>query len=406
MTPIGVLVSGRGSNLAALIARSRRNCPFRIACVISDQPGVAALELATGAGIPAFCHEKTPGRKKSDFEAELVTRLREHGVEVVALAGYMRILGRTLLEAFPGRVLNIHPSLLPAFPGLHAQEQAHAAGVRVAGCTVHLVDAGMDTGPILDQVAFRIPDGLSADDLSLRILEHEHRLYPETLARFCRHELSWTDGQVRVFSPPASLGSVWEAFADSHWAGVEPVEPSDDGRTTVAVSACLCGFPCRWDGRDRQEPALLQALGARKELKILAICPEVLAGLGVPRPRIQFENEDPDTLFDAPAIRNEQGVDVTEVLLRAVGRITDRCARFHVRAAFLKENSPSCGTHRIPCRGERIVAPGPLALRLGAAGIRTFSEENFTQGLEWLDANMTSSPGSPGPDTGTDGGKS
>ncbi|MBU1070151.1 phosphoribosylglycinamide formyltransferase [Myxococcota bacterium] len=407
MTPIGVLVSGRGSNLAALIARTQRDaCPFHIACVISDQPGAPALDLARKAEIPAFCHEKTPGRKKRDFERDLVERLRDHDVEVVALAGYMRILGQTLLEAFPGRVLNIHPSLLPAFPGLHAQEQAHTAGVLYAGCTVHLVDAGMDTGPILDQIAFRIPEGLSSDDLSLRILEHEHRLYPETLARFCRHEFSFADGRIRVFSPPASLRSTFEAFAASHWAGMDPANRTDSARSTVAVSACLCGFPCRWDGENRKEPGLLEALGARENVDILAICPEVLAGFGVPRPRIQFENEDPGTLSDAPVIRNEHGEDVTATLLRAVGRISDWCGRFNVQAAFLKENSPSCGTQRIPCRGERIDAQGPLARRLDADGIRTFSEDNFKQGLEWLDTKFYALSESRGPDTGTGAGKS
>jgi phosphoribosylglycinamide formyltransferase 1 len=243
MTPVGVLVSGRGSNLAALIDRTRlRASPFDIACVVSDNPEAGALTLARNAGIPAFVHEKLPGQKKREYEQAIVERLRAHGVRVVALAGFMRILGETLLSAFPGRVLNIHPSLLPAFPGLHAQEQAHAAGVRFAGCTVHVVDAGTDTGPILDQACFRIPGDLSAQALSLKILEHEHRLYPETLARFCRHEFALVEGRVRSFAPPAPLRPAWESFSASHFAQEPPPAP-DPGRVRVAVSACLCGFP-------------------------------------------------------------------------------------------------------------------------------------------------------------------
>ncbi len=394
MTPIGVLVSGRGSNLAALIARARRpGCPFRIACVVSDQPGAPALELAREAGIPAFTHEKLPGVKKHRFEEGLVDLLRAHGVRVVALAGYMRILGPTLLSAFPGRVLNIHPSLLPAFPGLHAQEQAHAAGVRYAGCTVHLVDAGMDTGPILDQACFRVPPDLDVGSLLARILEHEHRLYPETLARFCRHELLIVDGRARTFSPPAPLRPLWEAFCTAHHAGTAPPSPAAPGRPAVAVSACLLGFPCRYDGQSRAAPGLIGALG---RLDVLPVCPEVLAGLGVPRPRIQLENEPGPACARSPLIRDEHGTDVTDALVDAVERVAAWCREAGVLAAFLKENSPSCGTLRVPCRGARVPGPGPLAQRLGDSGIRLFTEENLEEGLDWLDKNIYPCSGDPG----------
>ncbi len=382
MTAVGVLVSGRGSNLAALIARTRRqNCPFRIACVLSDTPGAPALELARDAGIPAFCHEKSPGMKKREFELGLVERLRAHEVRVVALAGYMRILGETFLDAFPGRVLNIHPSLLPAFPGLHAQEQAHAAGVRFTGCTVHLVDAGMDTGSILDQASLRVPQGCSASDLSLRILEHEHRLYPEVLARFCRNEFRVEGSRVRVFNPPVGLRSVWDGFAASHFAGADPPAARLTDRPAVAVSGCLCGFPCRYDGADRGVAELTDAL---LDFDLLPVCPELLAGFGVPRPRIRYENGDPGSIADFPVIRNEHGEDVTATLLAAVDRTVSWCMDKPVVAAFLKENSPSCGSRRIPWQGQRIPGQGPLAARLEANGVRIFSEENFAQGIEWL----------------------
>jgi len=398
MTPVGVLVSGRGSNLAALIARARRpGCPFHIACVVSDQPGALALGLARDAGIPAFTLEKLPGLRKSDFEAGIVDLLRAHGVRVVALAGYMRILGKTLLSAFPGRVLNIHPSLLPAFPGLHAQEQAHAAGVRHAGCTVHLVDAGMDTGPILDQACFRVPPGLDADSFSARILEHEHRLYPEVLARFCRHEFMVLDGRVRTFSPPSALRPVWEAFCAAHLAGAEP-----PGRPEVAVSACLLGFPCRYDGQSRAAPELIAAL---PRPGVLPVCPEVLAGFGVPRPRIQLENEPGPAIARSPLIRDEHGADVSAALVEAVDRVAAWCRAAGVRAAFLKENSPSCGTLRVPCRGARVAGPGPLALRLGDAGIRIFTEENLEEGIAWLNVNINIPSADPGPPPPSGAGK-
>ncbi len=389
MTPIGVLVSGRGSNLAALIDRTRLPaCPFDIACVVSDNPAAGALTLARDAGIPAFVHEKLPGMKKREYEREIVERLRAHGVRVVALAGFMRILGETLLSAFPGRVLNIHPSLLPAFPGLHAQEQAHAAGVRYAGCTVHLVDAGTDTGPILDQACFRIPEGLTAQDLSLRILEHEHRLYPQALARFCRHELALVDGRVRSWSPLAPLRPVWEAFSATHFAREAPAAPVP-GRPRVAVSACLCGFPCRYDGDGRFLPRLIDGLA---QVDVFPVCPEVLAGLGVPRPRIQFENETEAAPEQAPVIRDEHGVEVTAGLLAAADRIAGWCVEREVRVAFLKENSPSCGTLRVPCRGRRVPGPGPLATRLMKAGVRVFTEENFDAGLLTLGTSFIPSP--------------
>jgi phosphoribosylglycinamide formyltransferase 1 len=403
MTPVGVLVSGRGSNLAALIDRTRlRASPFDIACVVSDNPEAGALTLARNAGIPAFVHEKLPGQKKREYEQAIVERLRAHGVRVVALAGFMRILGETLLSAFPGRVLNIHPSLLPAFPGLHAQEQAHAAGVRFAGCTVHVVDAGTDTGPILDQACFRIPGDMTAQALSLKILEHEHRLYPETLARFCRHEFALVEGRVRSFAPPAPLRPAWESFSASHFAQEPPPAP-DPGRVRVAVSACLCGFPCRYDGAGRFLPDLVDGLA---HADVLPVCPEVLAGLGVPRPRIQFENEPEATPAQAPLIRDEHGSDVTDRLLDAVDRITGWCRDRGVRVAFLKENSPSCGTLRIPWRGQRVPGPGPLAGRLARAGVRVFTEEDFVPGLNALGIPFHPTPESreqtPSRETGKD----
>jgi uncharacterized protein YbbK (DUF523 family) len=147
-------------------------------------------------------------------------------------------------------------------------------------------------------------------------------------------------------------------------------------------------------------------MGALEGHNIFAICPEVLAGFGVPRLKIQYENEDPNTIHEDPVVRNELGQDVTGALLSAVGQVVEACRRFRIRAAFLKENSPSCGTQRIPWCGRRIEIQGPLARRLETAGIRTFSEENFAQGLKWLKSEFYNPSGSTGSDTGTGTGKS
>ncbi len=380
MTPVAVLASGRGSNLAALMAHARSgNCSYRIACVISDKPGAGALELAREAGIPAFVVPFQKGEIKQDFEIRILQHLQSHQVQVVVLAGYMRILGMTLLEAYPGRILNIHPGLLPAFPGLHAQAQAHRAGVRVAGCTVHLVDSGMDTGPILDQAWFRVPPGISEGDLSARILEHEHRLYPATLHRFCRREFLVEDGSVRLFSPGAGLRSAWEWFAGTHFMGSPPA-----GRhSTVAVSACLCGFPCRYDGRGRLASDLIRELLDLGQT-ILPVCPEVLAGFGVPRPKVEFRNEVAGHISHSPMVVDEKGQDVSCSFMEGVRLAANWCAQNGVSVVFLKENSPSCGILRIPWKGDRIPGPGPLCLELEKIGVRCFSSEHFQEGLAAL----------------------
>lgn len=156
--------------------------PARIAVVISNLQEAPGLEKARELGLQT---EVIPHRgiRRAEHDRRIVEALGRHGVEWVCLAGYMRILGAAAIEAFPQRIVNIHPSLLPAFPGLHAQKQAWDYGVRVSGCTVHLVDGGLDTGPIVDQVSVRADGARSAAELSTKILEQEHRLYPRALAR-------------------------------------------------------------------------------------------------------------------------------------------------------------------------------------------------------------------------------
>jgi phosphoribosylglycinamide formyltransferase-1 len=178
-----VLISGRGSNLAALLEAARRpDYPARVAVVVSNEPDAAGLERARKAGVPAVVVDHREYRGRDAHERAIVERLRAHGVEWVCLAGYMRVLRREILSAFRGRVLNIHPALLPAFPGTHAHRQALEYGVRVSGATVHLVDEGVDTGPIILQEAVPVQPQDSEATLAERILAVEHRLYPEAVA--------------------------------------------------------------------------------------------------------------------------------------------------------------------------------------------------------------------------------
>jgi phosphoribosylglycinamide formyltransferase-1 len=181
MKKVGVLISGRGSNLQALIdAQGAGSLGGEIAVVISNVEGAAGLERALAAGIPTLCcrHE---GRSRDVHDREVATILGEHGVDVVCLAGYMRLVSSVLLEAFGGRILNVHPSLLPAFPGRDAQRQALEHGVKVSGATVHLVDAGLDAGPIVLQEGVPVKEDDTVERLSARILEAEHRIYPRAV---------------------------------------------------------------------------------------------------------------------------------------------------------------------------------------------------------------------------------
>jgi phosphoribosylglycinamide formyltransferase-1 len=194
-----VLVSGSGSNLQAIldaIRKGRLNASVRL--VLSNKPKVFALERAERAGVPTAVVRHKDFESREAFDRALVQALREAGVEWVVLAGFMRLLTPAFLEAFPYRVLNIHPALLPAFPGVDAQQQAIDYGVRISGCTVHFVDAGTDTGPILAQSVVDVRDDDTRDSLAARIIAREHQLFPQVL--------QWiADGRVHV-TPPAAAG--------------------------------------------------------------------------------------------------------------------------------------------------------------------------------------------------------
>jgi len=181
---LGVLISGRGSNLAAVLEKEAEgDLPTKTRVVISNIASAGGLDHARRRGIPTvtLAHEDFPSR--AAYDDALVEALRAHGVEWVLLAGFMRIVTMSLLSAFPNRVINIHPSLLPAFPGLHAQRQAIEYGVRQTGCTVHLVDEGTDTGPVLAQAAMPVLTDDTEESLSSRLLEVEHTLLVATLGR-------------------------------------------------------------------------------------------------------------------------------------------------------------------------------------------------------------------------------
>jgi len=198
---LGVLASGKGSNFAALADASRRGeLGGTVAVLLSDRPDAGALEEARRRSVPA--HFVDPGARRTrlcpEAEQRYVETLRDHGVSVVLLAGFMRVLHETFLDAFPMAVLNIHPSLLPEFPGVDAVRRALEAGVPFTGCTVHLVDATVDGGPILAQRRVPILSGDDVESLTARIHEAEHRLFPETVRRFLE-------------SPPRIVGgqAVW-----------------------------------------------------------------------------------------------------------------------------------------------------------------------------------------------------
>ncbi|GFO54666.1 phosphoribosylglycinamide formyltransferase [Geomonas sp. Red276] len=196
---IGVLVSGNGTNLQSIIdACSRGDLPGQVACVVSNKTDAYALERARNAGIPAvhLDHRAYTGREA--FDEALVATLREFQVDLVVLAGFMRIITPVLIDAFPMAIMNIHPALLPAFPGLHAQRQALEYGAKVAGCTVHFVDAGCDTGPIIMQAAVPVLEGDTEESLSARIQKEEHRIYPEAIRLYAEGRLTLQGRRVLV----------------------------------------------------------------------------------------------------------------------------------------------------------------------------------------------------------------
>lgn len=204
MKRLGILISGRGSNFAAIAEQIKiGELEAEIAIVISNRPEARGLAVAQERGIPAVCIP-SKGLDREEYDRMLLDELKKHQVEIVCLAGYLRLLSATFIRQYPNRILNIHPSLLPAFPGLDAQHQALHHGVKITGCTVHFVDENLDAGPIILQTAVPVVDGDTVDTLSARILRQEHHLYSEAL-RMVLEGAFRIDGR-RVVAAPAGTG--------------------------------------------------------------------------------------------------------------------------------------------------------------------------------------------------------
>jgi phosphoribosylglycinamide formyltransferase 1 len=187
---IGVLVSGSGSNLQSLIDNIEKGLlDAKINVVVSNNPDAYALERARKHGIPGIVIEHTGYKAREDFDRAIIGALNAHPVELVVLAGFMRVLTPLFLDVFPMRVINIHPALLPAFPGTHVQQQAITYGAKFSGCTVHFVDKGVDTGPIIIQSVVPIYDSDDENTLAARILQEEHRIYPQAIQYYSEGKL-------------------------------------------------------------------------------------------------------------------------------------------------------------------------------------------------------------------------
>jgi phosphoribosylglycinamide formyltransferase 1 len=198
---IGVLASGEGTNLQAILDRLHGRGGIEVVAVGSDKPGARALERARGAGVPARAFEQ---RDRSERDAAMAGWLAQSGVELVVLAGYMQLLGAPFLARFPRRVINVHPALLPAFPGIGAVERAYEHGVKVFGVTVHFVDEGIDTGPIIAQRAVELPDASSAAEVREALRPLEHDLLCEAVLAIARGEIAVEGGGCKVRADDAA----------------------------------------------------------------------------------------------------------------------------------------------------------------------------------------------------------
>ena len=189
---IGILASGRGSNFQSIIDAVEAGCvKAELKVLITDNPAAFAVERAKKHGIEHIIMRPNQFASRDDYFVAIAKELKSRDVGLVALAGFMRIAGKPLIDAYRDRIMNIHPALLPSFPGLHGQQQAHDYGVKISGCTVHFVDEGMDTGPIIIQAAVPIRDEDTEETLSERILKFEHKIYPEAIRLF-------SEGRLRV----------------------------------------------------------------------------------------------------------------------------------------------------------------------------------------------------------------
>jgi phosphoribosylglycinamide formyltransferase-1 len=203
---VGVLCSGSGTNLQSLIDKAAKGelGPARLTVVGSNVPDCAALARARAAALPTFVIDHRDYKTRATFDQALLAAMRSHQVDLLVLAGFMRVLGDEVLAAFPQRVINIHPTLLPAFPGVHAHKQTYDYGVKIAGCTVHFVDAGVDTGPIIAQAAVAVQDDDDEEAMRARILVEEHRLLPAVVRAIAERRVIVEGRRVRVLTAKSS----------------------------------------------------------------------------------------------------------------------------------------------------------------------------------------------------------
>jgi len=211
---VAVLISGRGSNMVSLIeAAKAQDYPAEIALVVSNRPGAAGLELAQKASVPTLVVDHRPhGKDRAAFERVLQDALDEHRIELICLGGFMRLFTAHFVQHWQGRMLNIHPSLLPSFPGLDPHGQALSAGVRISGATVHFVIPETDAGPIIAQAAIPVREGDTADTLAARVLAVEHRIYPLALRLVAQGRVRIVDGRCSVEGGAASDGFLMSPY--------------------------------------------------------------------------------------------------------------------------------------------------------------------------------------------------
>ena len=213
MKSVVILISGRGSNMQAMLEAGLPDCRV---VVISNRPDAAGLAYAHERGVATAVVDHRAFASRGDFDAALAAEIDGHAPDLVVLAGFMRILGEAFVRRYEGRLLNIHPSLLPAFPGLHTHAQAIAAGVKLHGCTVHFVTPALDNGPIVIQAAVPVLDSDSEDTLAARVLVQEHRVYPQAVRWFLAERLALTaDGRVQLAAADEGHGSVATLIAPS-----------------------------------------------------------------------------------------------------------------------------------------------------------------------------------------------
>lgn len=206
MKRLVILISGRGSNMAALLDAG---LPATVCAVLSNDPQAQGLAIARARGLTAGAIDHRRHAQRAAFDAALADAIDAHAPDLVVLAGFMRILGDGFVQRYAGRLVNIHPSLLPAFPGLHTHRRALEAGVRIHGCTVHFVTPQLDHGPVIVQAAVPVLAGDTEDSLAARVLREEHRIYPQAVRWFCEDRLALTaDGRVLVANARASASSL------------------------------------------------------------------------------------------------------------------------------------------------------------------------------------------------------